>query len=103
MDDRMHILTDLTPPQREAVTHVEGPLLVLAGAGSGKTRVITRRVAYLLDQGIAGKTILALTFTNKAAGEMRERIAALAPDAGVWVGTFHGLCARLLRIYAPLV
>ena len=99
----MDLLADLTPAQREAVTHVDGPLLVLAGAGSGKTRVITRRVAYMLGKGIGGANILALTFTNKAAGEMRERIAALVPDAGVWVGTFHGLCARLLRSYAPLV
>src|SRR5947199_10343899 len=91
---RRDLLEDLTPAQREAVTHVEGPLLVLAGAGSGKTRVITRRVAHLLGRGIAGKHILALTFTNKAAGEMRGRIAALAPEAGVWVGTFHSLCAR---------
>jgi len=99
----MDILADLTPAQREAVTHVEGPLLVLAGAGSGKTRVITRRVGHLLSRGIPGKKILALTFTNKAAGEMRQRIVTLAPEAGVWVGTFHGLCARLLRTYAPLV
>lgn len=99
----MDLLTDLTPAQRDAVTHVDGPLLVLAGAGSGKTRVITRRVANLLRQGIAGENVLALTFTNKAAGEMRERIEALAPKAGVWVGTFHSLCARLLRSYAPLV
>jgi DNA helicase-2/ATP-dependent DNA helicase PcrA len=99
----MDLLADLTPPQREAATHVEGPLLVLAGAGSGKTRVITRRAGYLLSRGIPGKSILALTFTNKAAGEMRERIATLAPDSGVWVGTFHGLCARLLRTYALLV
>ncbi|MDR3633722.1 MAG: UvrD-helicase domain-containing protein [Isosphaeraceae bacterium] len=97
------LLADLTPAQREAVTHVDGPLLVLAGAGSGKTRVITRRVAYLLRHAAAGKNILALTFTNKAAGEMRQRIEALAPGAGVWVGTFHSLCARLLRTYAPLV
>jgi DNA helicase-2/ATP-dependent DNA helicase PcrA len=103
MDFPMDLLAELTPTQREAVTHVEGPLLVLAGAGSGKTRVITRRVAHLLHRGIGGKNILALTFTNKAAGEMRERIAALAPEAGVWVGTFHSLCARLLRTYAPLV
>ena len=99
----MDLLTDLTPAQREAVTHVDGPLLVLAGAGSGKTRVITRRVAYMLGKGIGGANILALTFTNKAAGEMKERIEALVPRSGVWVGTFHGLCARLLRSYAPLV
>jgi DNA helicase-2/ATP-dependent DNA helicase PcrA len=99
----MDLLADLTPAQRDAVTTIEGPLLVLAGAGSGKTRVITRRVAFMLDRGIAGRNILALTFTNKAAGEMRQRIEALAPGSGVWVGTFHGLCARLLRQYAPLV
>lgn len=99
----MDLHSDLTPVQRDAVTHVEGPLLVLAGAGSGKTRVITRRVAYLLAHGVPGREILALTFTNKAAGEMRARIDALAPGAGVWVGTFHSLCARLLRTYAPLV
>jgi DNA helicase-2/ATP-dependent DNA helicase PcrA len=99
----MDLLADLTPAQRQAVTHVDGPLLVLAAAGSGKTRVITRRVAFLLKQGIAGANILALTFTNKAAGEMRGRIEAIAPKSSVWVGTFHGLCARLLRSYAPLV
>ncbi len=99
----MDLLSDLTPAQRQAVTHVDGPLLVLAGAGSGKTRVITRRVAYMLGRGIGGSNVLALTFTNKAAGEMKERIEKLAPRSGVWVGTFHGLCARLLRSYAPLV
>jgi len=99
----MDLFADLTEPQRQAVAHVDGPLLVLAGAGSGKTRVITRRVANLLRQGISGKSILALTFTNKAAGEMRERIEALAPRSDVWVGTFHSLCARLLRSYSPLV
>ncbi|AMV39751.1 ATP-dependent helicase [Planctomyces sp. SH-PL62] len=99
----MDLLADLTPPQREAVTHVNGPLLVLAGAGSGKTRVITRRVAHLLREGIPARNILALTFTNKAAGEMRERIEAIVPDAKVWVGTFHGFCARLLRSYGSLV
>jgi len=99
----MDLFADLTPSQREAVAHIDGPLLVLAGAGSGKTRVITRRVAHMLSRGIGGGNILALTFTNKAAGEMKARIEALAPKSSVWVGTFHALCARLLRSYAPLV
>ncbi|MFI5454951.1 MAG: ATP-dependent helicase [Isosphaerales bacterium] len=99
----MELLADLTAAQREAVTHTSGPLLVLAGAGSGKTRVITRRVAQLLSQGIPSDQVLALTFTNTAAGEMRERIEALMPRSRVWVGTFHGFCARMLRKYSPLV
>jgi DNA helicase-2/ATP-dependent DNA helicase PcrA len=94
------LLNDLTPAQREAATHFEGPLLILAGAGSGKTRVITRRVAYLLQQGVRPHNILAITFTNKAAGEMRQRVEALVPDSRVWVSTFHSLGARLLRQYA---
>lgn len=97
------LLADLTEAQREAVTHVDGPLLVLAGAGSGKTRVITRRVAWLLRQGIRPWNILAITFTNKAAGEMRRRIEELAPNSRVWVSTFHSLGARLLRQYADRV
>ncbi|HZT82925.1 MAG TPA: UvrD-helicase domain-containing protein [Gemmataceae bacterium] len=94
------LLADLTPAQREAVTHFEGPLLILAGAGSGKTRVITRRVAWLLKQGVRPSSILAITFTNKAAGEMRQRVEALVPGCRVWISTFHSFGARLLRQYA---
>src|SRR5579859_6770961 len=93
-------LADLTDPQREAVLHQEGPLLILAGAGSGKTRVITRRVAHLLYSGVKPYQILAITFTNKAAGEMRQRVEALAPGGRIWISTFHSLGARLLRRYA---
>jgi DNA helicase II / ATP-dependent DNA helicase PcrA len=103
MNSSMELLADLTDAQVEAVTHIQGPLLVLAGAGSGKTRVITRRVAHLLHSAIRPDQILALTFTNKAAGEMRERIEALVPNSRVLVGTFHGFCARMLRKYSTLV
>ena len=94
------LLADLTPAQGQAVTHFEGPLLILAGAGSGKTRVITRRVAWLLTQGVRPANILAITFTNKAAGEMRQRVASLVPDCKVWISTFHALGAKLMRIHA---
>src|SRR5437764_15290923 len=94
------LLADLTEAQCEAVTHLDGPLLVLAGAGSGRTRVITRRVAWLLRQGVRPSNILAITFTNKAAGEMRQRVEALMPESKVWISTFHALGAKLLRIYA---
>jgi DNA helicase-2/ATP-dependent DNA helicase PcrA len=97
------ICESLTPAQLAAVTHVEGPLLILAGPGSGKTRVVTHRVAHLLQQGISGKHILALTFTNKAADEMKARLARLVPLPTVWMGTFHRFCARLLRMYGELV
>ncbi len=100
------LLADLTDPQREAVMHVDGPLLVLAGAGSGKTRVITRRVAHLvLRVGLAPWHILAITFTNKAAGEMKQRIGQLLSEKqtrAVTVCTFHSLCARIIREHADL-
>ncbi|PYQ94994.1 MAG: hypothetical protein DMF95_13540 [Acidobacteria bacterium] len=102
----MQFLDTLNPEQREAVLHIGGPLLILAGAGSGKTRVITSRIAYLVGDGHAQPhEVLAVTFTNKAAEEMRGRVASLLGSdvSGMWVSTFHALCARLLRREGPAI
>jgi DNA helicase II / ATP-dependent DNA helicase PcrA len=102
----MQFLDSLNPEQREAVLHINGPLLILAGAGSGKTRVITSRIAYLVGDGHAQPNeVLAVTFTNKAAEEMRARVESLLGSdlSGMWVSTFHALCARLLRREAPAI
>jgi DNA helicase II / ATP-dependent DNA helicase PcrA len=93
-------LDPLTPSQRRAVLHKEGPLLVLAGPGSGKTRVITYRIAALIDSGVKPYNICAITFTNKAAEEMRQRAANLGGWTGAQISTFHSLCVRILRAYA---
>ena len=92
-------LEKLNPQQYEAATHTEGPLLILAGAGSGKTNTMTHRIAYMIKEcGINPYSILAVTFTNKAAGEMRERVEALVgPKPGMWIQTFHSACLRILR------
>ncbi|MGC1274432.1 MAG: UvrD-helicase domain-containing protein [Planctomycetaceae bacterium] len=96
-------MSDLTASQSAAVEHHAGPLLVLAGPGSGKTRVITRRIARLIERGVDPRSVLAITFTNKAAAEMAARVEQLLPGSRIWVSTFHRFCARLLRQRAESV
>src|SRR5690625_5917719 len=94
------LLKDLNDQQKKAVVHTEGPLLIMAGAGSGKTRVLTHRIAYLMNEkSVSPRSILAITFTNKAAREMKERVEKLVgPESeAMWVSTFHSMCVRILR------
>ncbi len=95
-------IEELNEMQQQAVRHTEGPLLIIAGAGSGKTKVLTYRIAYLIEEcGVEPYNILAITFTNKAAGEMKERVTSITPEGGhVWVSTFHSMCVRILRRFA---
>ncbi|OUK35851.1 hypothetical protein BU183_07395, partial [Enterococcus faecium] len=100
MSSKAELLNGMNPRQKEAVLHTDGPLLLMAGAGSGKTRVLTHRIAYLIEEKEVNPwNILAITFTNKAAKEMKERVNAILASGGedVWVSTFHSMCVRILR------
>ncbi len=103
LENNQDILATLNDSQRQAAEKIEGPLLILAGPGSGKTRVITHRIAHMIASGVPSWQIAALTFTNKAADEMRNRLSKLAPENLTWAGTFHRFCSRLLRQYPQLV
>jgi DNA helicase-2/ATP-dependent DNA helicase PcrA len=101
----VNLVKDLNTEQRKAVEQIEGPSMIVAGAGSGKTRVLTYKIAYLIESGISPFEILALTFTNKAASEMKQRIFSLVGSnaSNIWMGTFHSIFARILRIEAPYI
>jgi DNA helicase-2/ATP-dependent DNA helicase PcrA len=105
MEDNIHqqLVAPLNEAQQSAVQQIDGPLLIVAGPGSGKTRVITHRIAYMIAKGVPSQKIVALTFTNKAADEMRKRLSLLAPENFTWAGTFHRFCSRLLRVHASMV
>lgn len=99
--NKEELINGLNDKQKEAVLATDGPCLVIAGAGSGKTKVLTHKIAYDIESGIKPWNILAITFTNKAANEMKERIEKLIGDAAkdLWIGTFHSICVRILRRY----
>jgi len=106
LDSRyQHIFEGMNPNQQEVIATTQGEVIVLAGAGSGKTACVTRRVAYLLAQGIPAQSILCITFTNKAAKEMKERISAIVGNSSrdIWMGTFHGMCLRILQRHKDLL
>src|SRR4249919_2865493 len=99
-------LQGLNEQQREAVLHVDGPIMIVAGAGSGKTKVLTTRIAHLMANGVDAFNILALTFTNKAAAEMKERVEKILGNTearNLYIGTFHSVFARVLRAEAPRI